>query len=136
MKLVIFVALTMLLFACKQTAQQKIDTFLKHHLEPTEKKDNKMKVGETIIFGYSETQGIDRERYPAPTYSDDMDTAFFKFVKSESFDDGASGGFKSIYEIYKVVKAGVTKIERFKNSKNYQEDIKEKVATYNFVITE
>jgi hypothetical protein len=145
MKPLIILTLTILLFACKQTPQQKIDKFLSHHVEPTEKQDNKMKAGETIIFSHSETMGIDRGRYPAPTYSNDMDTAFFKYVKSESFNDGASGGSEYFYDIYKAVKAGTTKIERYKTTQNYQPSpdsigsktepfTKEKTATYNFII--
>jgi hypothetical protein len=147
MKITISIALTFLLFSCKQTPQQKIDKFLSPHLEPTEKQDNKMKVGETIVFGHGETSGIDRGRYPAPTYSNDMDTAFFKFVKSESFNDGADGGSSYYYDIYKAIKAGTTKIEYYKTAKTYQQSpdsigskiepfTKEKLATYNFIITE
>jgi hypothetical protein len=144
---VIFISSIIFLFSCKQTPQQKIDKLLSQHLEPTEKKDNKMKVGETIVFGHGETMGIDRGHYPAPSYSNEMDTAFFKFVKSESFNDGAAGGSAYYYDIYKAVKAGTTKIEYNKTTQNYLEGpdsvnskiepfTKEKLATYNFIITE
>jgi hypothetical protein len=147
MKPIFFIALASLLFACNQTPQQKIDTFLSHHLEPTDKQDNKMKVGETIVFGHSETMGIDRGRYPAPTHSNEMDTVFFKFVKSESHNDGAAGGSAYYYNIYKAVKAGTTKIEYNKTTQNYLEGpdyvnskiepfTKEKLATYNFIIND
>jgi hypothetical protein len=147
MKPIIFIALASLLFACKQTPQQKIDTFLSDHVEPAEKQDNKLKVGATIVFGHSETMGIDRSRFPAPSYSNEMDTAFFKYVKSESFNDGASGGAEYFYDIYKAVKAGTTKIERYKTAQTYQQSpdsigsktapfTKEKTATYNFIINE
>jgi hypothetical protein len=145
MKSIIAIALSILLFACKQTPQQKIDKFLSKHLEPTEKQDNRMKVGETIVFGHSETMGIDRGLYPAPSYSNEMDTAFFKFVKSESFNDGADGGSAYYYDIYRAIKVGTTKIEYNKTTQNYQDSpdsinsktepyTKEKLATYNFII--
>ncbi len=133
------------LFSCTQTPQQKIDKFVSKHVEPTEKQDNKIEVGETIVFSHSETMGINRELYPAPSYSNEMDTAFFKFVKTESFNDGADGGSAYYFDIYKAIKAGTTKIEYIKTTQNYlpnRDSInskiepysKEKIATYNFII--
>lgn len=143
----LIMAFSILLFSCTQTPQQKIDKFLSHHLEPTEKQDNKIEVGETIVFSHSETMGINRELYPSPTYSNEMDTAFFKYVKTESFNDGAAGGSSYYYNIYKAIKAGTTKIEYYKTTLNYFPNrdstsgktelfTKEKLATYNFIISD
>jgi hypothetical protein len=141
----IIIAFSILLFSCTQTPQQKIDKFLGQHIEPTEKQDNKMQVGQTIVFGYSETMGIDRGRYPTPNYNKEIDTAYFTYVKSESFNDGAAGGSEYHYSIYKAIKAGATKIEYYKTTQNYQPSrdsigsktepfTKEKLATYTFII--
>jgi hypothetical protein len=106
--------LTPLLFACSLLACNQI-LKSKDPISPTEKKDNKIHVGETIAFYQSETMGIDRGTYPSPIYDRQIDTNYFKYQKSESSNDGAAGGTATYTIIYKAIKAGKTNITVYKS---------------------
>jgi hypothetical protein len=145
--LILFILVTLTL-SCKQSTESKIDSFLRKHQEPTSEKMNNIKVGQTIVFGYSEQQGIDRGSYPAPRYYKDIDTNYFKYQKSESFSDGANGGYEYNYSIYKAIKKGTTAIQSIKETSpsyeristndtartNTQKPSKEIVSKYEFII--
>jgi hypothetical protein len=97
------------LLACNQILKRN------EPLSPTEKVDNKLRVGETIAFYRSETMGIDRGTYPSPIYDREIDTNYFKCQKSEDTDDGAAGGTATNTTIYKAIKAGKTNITVYKS---------------------
>jgi hypothetical protein len=114
MKYIFFFFALVCACACTQTYQDKIKNILSQHLEPSEKNDNKLSVGKTIVFEHSEGEGIDRSRYPAPTYPIEADKSYFEFVKTEEVNDGADGGSTYYFDIYKAIKKGTTKINRYK----------------------
>jgi hypothetical protein len=145
MQKIFLIAIIIFLFACKQTTEQKVNKILSKHVTPTEKKDNVMQVGETIVFQHGETSGIDRGSFPATRYEKDIDTAFFTFDHSEFIKDGADGGTTYYFDIYKAIKKGNIKIESYKITQSYLSNpdsissktepyTKEKMATYNFII--
>jgi hypothetical protein len=124
--------------------QRKLKKFKSHHLEPSSEKVNELKLGQTIIFESAERSGIDRGRFPAPSYYNDIDNAFFQFVKTERFDDGAAGGYSYEFEIYKAIATGNTKItyhkvttsqhERTPNDTTVSQRKDEIIDTYEMII--
>jgi hypothetical protein len=144
MKKIIFLYLIISHSACTQSYEDKISNILKKHMEPKEKIENKLSVGKTIVFQYGERMGIDRSKYPSPVYQKNIDTNYFRYIKTETIDDGSDGGTEYSFEIYKTLKAGTTKIEVYKMEGKTQNDSrqgdtvatqhKQLSATYNFSI--
>ncbi len=147
MKIKIIILLTALVFisSCKQTYKDKIKTIEHQNLMPNAEKENNISIGKTITFGYSETQGIDRSRYPAPKYSKEIDKTYFEFLKTEEINDGSDGGQTYYYDIYKAIKRGATKIDYYKtilinssfknkNEPAFDSSKKELIASYLFTI--
>jgi hypothetical protein len=126
------------MFGCTQSYNTKIKNILSKHVQPTEANLNKIDVGETIVFQYGERMGIDRSRYPSPIYEKNIDTNFFKYIKTETIDDGSDGGMEYTFEIYKAIKAGTTKIEVYKKEGKqlYNPNLNDTLATQNKVLNE
>jgi hypothetical protein len=127
-----------MLISCKPT----VESVLSNHLQPKANQDNKLKIGETIVFSYYEREGIDRSEYPVPSYPKIVDANFFKKLKKQELNDGSDGGITTYFEIYEAIKSGKTKIETFeilstkiktKDSVCFQKS-KKKLETYSFTI--
>ncbi len=126
------------LISCKPT----VERVLNNHIQPIANQNNKLKIGETIIFSYYEREGIDRSKYPAPTYSRIVDSNYFKKLKNQELNDGSDGGITNYFEIYEAIKSGETNIETFEilstkvktNDSIYFKKTKKKLETYSFTI--
>jgi hypothetical protein len=138
MKRNLAILLVMLLISCKPT----VESILSNHLQPIVNQNNKLKIGETIVFSYCEREGIDRNEYPEPSYPKIVDANYFKKLKTKELNDGTDGGITTYFEIYEAIKSGKTKIETFellstKNKTNdsvYFQKSKKKLKTYSFTI--
>jgi hypothetical protein len=138
MKKKLTILLVIALISCNPT----VESILSNHLQPTANQNNKIKIGETIVFSYYEREGIDRSEYPAPTYSRIVDSNYFKKLKSQELNDGTDGGITTYFEIYEAIKSGETKIETFEilstkvktNDSIYFQKTKKKLGTYSFTI--
>ena len=138
MKNLLIIILAMSLISCKPT----VESILSNHLQPIENQDNKIEIGKTIVFSYCEREGIDRSKYPEPSYPKIVDTNYFKKLKNKELNDGTDGGITTYFEIYEAIKSGETKIETFeilstkiktKDSIYFQKS-KKKLETYSFTI--
>jgi hypothetical protein len=103
--------------SCKYLTSRRDSTAI----YPSSDSTNHMKVGDKVIFGSSETSGIDRQKYPADYFTMELDTAFFVKDTSYSTSDGAAGGSTSSYTEYRIIKSGATKINRFQTSYLYDD---------------
>jgi hypothetical protein len=116
-----------LIASCNNKPETQEESFRKNHLFFGADSTYNIKIGSTIAFGYSETEGIDRSRFPAPSYGRDLDTAFFKFVESKSFyPEGCAGCARRYYSIFKAIQKGTTNITETKTT--YKQEAKEMSA--------
>jgi hypothetical protein len=138
MKKNLAILLVIILISCKPT----VESVLSNHLQPKANQNNKLKIGETIVFSHYEREGIDRNEYPAATYPKVVNINYFKQLKTKELNDGADGGITIYFEIYEAIKSGETKIETFevlstkvkiKDSIYFQKS-KKKLETYSFTI--
>lgn len=138
MKKNLVILLVIILISCKPT----VESILSNHLQPIAKQDNKIEIGETIVFSYCEREGIDRSEYPEPTYPKIVDANYFKKLKNQELNDGTDGGITTYFEIYEAIKSGETKIETFEilstkiktRDSIYFQKSKKKLETYSFTI--
>lgn len=138
MKKKIAILLVITLISCKPT----VESILSNHLQPIANHNNKLKIGETIVFSHYEREGIDRNEYPEPSYPKIVDANYFKKLKNQELNDGTDGGITTYFEIYEAIKSGETNIETFevlstkiktKDSIYFQKS-KKKLETYSFTI--
>ena len=116
LKIITISAVILVFISCQKSTKDQIKDIYKYNHEPNYDKINKFNLGETIVFSSSGTQGIDQSLYPEHYYYEkEIDTLFFKFIKTESVFDQSDGGYTSKFNIYKIIKSGKTEIKVFQN---------------------
>ena len=83
MKKNLVILLLIILISCKPT----VESILSNHLQPIANQDNKIEIGETIVFSYCEREGIDRNEYPEPSYPKIVDANYFKKLKTKELNE-------------------------------------------------
>jgi len=133
-----FFLFLLLLISCKPS----VESVWNSHFQPDEKQDNKLEIGTTIVFRYTQQEGINRSEYPEPSYPKIVDTSYFKKLKTEEINDGTDGGITTYFEIFEAIKKGKTKIETFEvltkkikaNDSVYYQQTNRKLKTFSFTI--
>lgn len=79
-------------------------------IEPKMGVTNELRTGDKIYFTTYSTMGVNKDEYPDPDYVYDIDTTFFKYLKTKTEDDSTAGGIETTKDYYLAIKKGKTSI--------------------------
>lgn len=106
-----FLLTLIILTSCQLSVDEKTERELRKHFQPKVNVVNTISVNETIVFGKSLVEGIDRSVYKED-FNIDIDTNYFSFVKSKEISNPElAGGKSNTLYIYKTKKTGQTSIQ-------------------------